>query len=356
MDYIFMIGEYDDNTPGFYDFYICYLVDKGILYLYHYFISIYDERSIACDYVKVSYKEPITLIQYRDNYIHGYDLNFNKNEYRITSDYFYGYSKIIGTYGVSVKYDKDAIIISSEGIIEVIDDIPPIIKGDGQVNDNLSSKRDIYEYLSSYKATDEIDGDLSDRIVISDLDDYDNNLDKGGTFRFLLECTDNSGNKSKKTVKYIVNDDIEREDVEPTQTTDNPSEEVASTPSSTRDQVIIEYTIKANTNKHLTMDELKGRLKFYGLIPDNYDGEIISDYFGNEDTPGEYQILVEDEGKHYYSLIVEASKESGVTPPKSNVDSNMILIIILSSIGGVLLIVIAILAIILIKKKLNKHN
>lgn len=356
--YDFMIGGYDSNNVGTYEFYSCHLISEGVLYINHYIIRIYDSTSIICDDITVSYKNPMNMNEYRNNHIHGYNMDFNINEYVLYSDYFYGKSSILGNYPVTFYYKNDDIEFESEGMISVVDDIPPIIKGNTTViNDKLSKKAvDIFEVLKDYEAFDEIDGDLTDRIRITNLDNYSDELNKGGTFRFLILCEDNSGNEAKKTIKYIIEDDIPHEEpvktIEPT-TTENTENNITSSIVSTSDQIIIEYTLRCNANNPLDMDGLRKKLIFYGLIDEDYDGEIISDYFGNESVNGEYQILVNNNGKHYYSLIVEGNKED-TKDDLENKNDNLIIIIVLSSVGGILIIIIAIMLIFIIKKKLNK--
>ena len=131
------------------------------------------------------------------------------------------------------------------------------------------------------KAVDEVDGDLTNRIVIES-DSYSDNSYKVGTYPIIFSVTDNSGNKATITINIQVVDTICP----------------VITGSST-------FTI--NISNPLTTEEI---LSHYSA-EDNYDGNITSSIqiyensYENADKtkPGDYEITIYAKDSSYNSTF-----------------------------------------------------
>ena len=140
----------------------------------------------------------IRAIDNIDGYIYpeitydGYSDNFNK----------------IGTYHILFKAcDTSGNCNSLQQKIKVIDNIPPLIEGDKNFVSYLSHPLSINDITLSLKATDNYDGDISDKIYIKN-HNYDKFLPGNYVLYFLVY--DNSNNLSENAFKVTVTvvDDI----------------------------------------------------------------------------------------------------------------------------------------------------
>jgi len=104
-------------------------------------------------------------------------------------------NKKVGTY--EIKYYHNNTYITRK--VNVIDNEEPIItlKGDAEINIVLNGKY----YEVGYEASDNYDGDLTDKVIINtDLD-----TTKEGTYEITYEVIDSSNNKTKEKRKINVN-------------------------------------------------------------------------------------------------------------------------------------------------------
>ena len=105
-------------------------------------------------------------------------------------------TKKVGTYEINYQYFYSNI----KRTVKVVDKIKPIINLNGNVEINLAIGGTYKE--PGYEATDNYDGDLTKKVVIT------NNIDttKAGLYDILYEVTDSSGNKESVIRKVSVNE------------------------------------------------------------------------------------------------------------------------------------------------------
>lgn len=87
-----------------------------------------------------------------------------------------------------------------------IDEKIPVFDGyEGKITSNVESPITADEVKSLLKVVDEVDGDLTDRIVVES-DEYSENNRILGIYPIIFSCTDNSGNKASITINVQVVD------------------------------------------------------------------------------------------------------------------------------------------------------
>ncbi len=361
--------EYNYNKPvGNYHFYVYHLKYSGILDVLNVHICITDFDSLYCDEINVSYMKYLSLKKYKNNYIHGPDYYIDKNKYVVNCDYFYGSDKVIGKHIVNVKYTLDNFDIYGSGIINVIDDVNPYFVGDEEIIGYKSKLNiDLKSIFKDVKALDEIDGDITNKIKIDDLDNYENNLGIVGKYKFKLSVEDNSGNKIDKIFVYKIVDDtiieeptIDDNPIEDNIIEDNSVEEIVDDNNDelieeneieekieeeVKKKQLIPIVINTSINNKLDINKIKERLIFNGVISDEYNGEINTNYIGNENNIGEYEIILE--GIDEYNIKIIVKDENKIIEDKYNPTW-----IIIGSIIGVIIVIIFI---VVLKKKLNKR-
>ena len=154
---------------------------------------------------------PIDLFSIKSSLIamDNFDGNiFNKLE--ITNDTYSNNKDNIGVYQISFIVIDSSGNISSPHIVEIVvyDDILPLISGINFYNTLDSNKLDIYSIQLSLTATDNIDGDISNNIIL-DKDTYSDNYQTIGTYFLSFYVTDKSGNISMPfKVKINVNENL----------------------------------------------------------------------------------------------------------------------------------------------------
>ncbi|MBR6071463.1 MAG: hypothetical protein IKP77_01355 [Acholeplasmatales bacterium] len=362
----------DTSKAGRYIINIYSYNDDGILYIRKNIICVYSTDCLKVKEANISYKTFVNQKNYINNYIYGPDDYFDKKKYIIKTDYFGKYNKV-GTYPIELEYWYDSTLIKASGIINVIDNINPYFIGDNVIYGKLSETIiDIKDIFKDIKVLDEVDGDIKDKLIIEDLDNYGLNYDKAGEYNFRLSVKDNSNNEISNTFKYIVIDDTVNDEIDNNIEVDEQidkskeDERIDNVPSSNivdnvsnnivdneRTNIVdnernINNSIKAKVNEKLTIDDIKRRLLFNGFINDDFKGEIITDYIGNEDKVGIYEVKVIDNAEiRYYNLIIEKSDDI-------KEESNNLPLIISCSIIGVILVIAVISIIIWRKIKLNK--
>ena len=370
-------GRYNDGVDvGTYIIYEYNLTYGGLLEYNVITMCVIDSNALKCRTLNISYMDNINKKEYRENYIEGPTKYFDPNKYNVVSDYFYREDfKEIQKYFVEVFYNFEGHMIRGYGYINVIDDVKPYFIGDDIIEGNLSKANvRIDDIFYDIKAYDEIDGDISDRIKVTDLDNYKDNYDKEGEYRFLLSVSDNTGNEVEKIFKYRLIDDT-RPIEDDTISDENKNEEIDIIDDNSEiieevddnivddenevndvideedkneeiiENIIYPAPIKTNTNNILSIDDIKKRLVFSGYISDDFNGEIITDYIGNENKEGEYLVsVIDDNNKIEFKILVEKGNQ--------NIESsnNGLIIGVIVSVLGVGIVVL----IILLKVKKRK--
>lgn len=123
----------------------------------------------------------------------------------INDNYTENYQKI-GEYNIDVMTSDSSGNSSYQTIaINVVDDVAPVIKGPGKHVKPNNIYISIDDYLSEYRATDDVDGDISDKIIIVE-DNYSNHPNRIGIWSVSLSVTDNAGNIGYYTITIEVLD------------------------------------------------------------------------------------------------------------------------------------------------------
>ena len=154
--------------------------------------------------IKVPYDYELTkteLIQYFeiDEYSE-YDYEFDLSNYN---------KKVLGTYDLSLTvtdiYGNEATYYFS--VLVEDNESPQIGFAKDIIIDNLEKKsiEEIRE-LALLSVVDNYDGDLIDKVVLVDLDDYENNNMKAKTFRFMVEVYDSNSNYARGNILVNVID------------------------------------------------------------------------------------------------------------------------------------------------------
>ncbi len=172
------------------------------------YISIIEnENYFYCDDINVNAAEALSDELIYKYYVHFYDKS-KVDSYKIDTDYKYSANKK-GTYYYTVTLHVGEQVITSKAKIIVSNYYKPvlivnsILEGDG----SYVPINELFEYKAYSNNTD-----ITAKVKIKDLDDYEHNYNKTGTYKFLFEVTDNITLVSKiaklNVVKKIVDDDL----------------------------------------------------------------------------------------------------------------------------------------------------
>lgn len=255
--------------------------------------------------------------------------------YKITSQYKAMYN-VEGTYKYQVDlvlndYKKKALIST----ITVIDLSKPrlIVKNIKKLDGNYYNNNELFEYY----AYDDNDGDLSNNVIIKDLDDYKNNYNKEGIYRFLFSVSDSNENLTTKIVELEYKEEIIIEDDE---------EEID-------EPLIIKYTFYVDNNALMTRELFRQKLVFSGFYKENDNISITSDYFLNKDINGEYIVYVKKDNNVDAYMIEVKDKElnNNEIIDEEDVGFDYRPIVIFSILGIALAFVISFVIIKYVKKK-----
>lgn len=159
-------------------------------------------------------------------------------------------------------------------VVDVYDDIAPII--DGPINHIKSNDLyvDLNNFVSEYTAFDETDGDITSKIKVLS-DNYSQNQYEVGIWEVILEVEDNNKNKTSLTIYIEVIDKI------------GPIFFVDTS------KIIIDLT-----NNPLDINNIINQLQSLKVIEDNVVVNIVEDnYSENMDTPGKYNVKLEYNNK-----------------------------------------------------------
>ena len=148
------------------------------------------------------------------------------------------------------------------------DTTPPIITGPNE----LIASRDILisdeEILAMFNASDETDGNITDKLVIDSFD-YQVNYNKIGEYKIYVSVKDRASNETKVLLKVLVKDN---------------------TPPTFLINSVYVYTL---VNANSDVNDIISYLKRFKVINGNNINIIEENYSENKNTPGEYLIKLE---------------------------------------------------------------
>ena len=329
--------NYDDyiknkDKIGSYLIHIKAIDTDDIIYIQSYFINVVDDVAPTVSIngilkTKYSYKENVSIesikdmLKVEDKSKVTITYNSQDIDFSIPGEYVINFI-------IKDEYQNETMYPVN---IEIVDDIAPkIIVNDIQATTDLLLTEDIIK--SQIYANDEIDGKLSkENISIIDINNYSNNYDKPGTYRFEATATDSSGNEGYSSFNIVV----------------NAKEEEIQKPN--------DNTIVVDRDVRLTEDDVKEYLVDKGYIDSNAEVEISSDYFTDEQISKDtYDLEVKngDNINNYEIKIKEnnVSYDMASTTNENNESSNLPLIITFIIIG-VLAIASGILIFVIYKKR-----
>lgn len=254
------------------------------------------------------------------------------------NDYFYSidltdYHNELGTYSLTLEVNDEYNNESSlDFTVTIVDQKAPNIGHLLSINvNNLEyTDYDQISQLSLLSIVDNYDGDMKDKAIFNDLDDYQNNYHKPGTYRIQVEVSDTAGNSTSSIIKVNVKD---------------------------ADYPIIEidkYLIVTEKGSPLTKEEVIELFKSLGYILE--DEDIDGDVFNLTSLDGEYDFnyQLEDTIKDgIISTKIENSEPSIISPQvEKQIEEGMNLtLILIISISSFALITFLVLGIVLYKKK-----
>lgn len=154
---------------------------------------------------------PISINQIISNLLvtDNYDGNII-NKLEITNDTYSTNKENIGIYSISFIVQDSSDNISNPFLVEITiyDDIIPIINGTNFYSTLTNAKLDYKSLLLSLSAQDNIDGDISSKIIL-DTDSYSDNFNIPGTYFMSFYTSDSSGNISNYfKIKIVVEESL----------------------------------------------------------------------------------------------------------------------------------------------------
>lgn len=211
---------------------------------------------------KLSVDEIKSKLQVVDNYDTELVLSIIENDYQNNWNR-------VGRYKVVLKaVDSSDNETIREIFIKVVDDVAPVITGPTNIVKNNNEVLTISDILSLFTVSDNVDGDITNSLVVA-VDGYTGNGHKVGEYKIVLSVTDNSGNVTTHELTIKVLDKIP-----PVFYIDNFLINVQSGVVLTRQQ-IIDLLIAT------------GQLDVNGITYVNF---ILNEYESNENLPGTYNI------------------------------------------------------------------
>ena len=268
---------------------------------------------------QISYKSFIS----KEAYINYLKLKYKINPIDIESTYFDNYQKI-GTYEVVIHLDDKNI----KANIKVIDDVKPVIIGNNMMVCS-NQKYSISEFKNRLVVTDEIDGEISCKnIKIEDLDNYDENYNKAGSYRVEASISDLSGNVSSSIFYFYVSDNLSS-------------------------GIYIENaTIIITDSSKIKTEDLITFLKKNGLISST-NANLNSSYF-NEDSPkGDYNLEVSENSQkeNYIIRIQDYDKSKNEVNNQAKNEEKKYDFIPYIAVGSIIVLAVLLLIVLIIKKK-----
>ena len=300
-------------------FFIIFFIFSYKSYASEHIVEVDKYKLFKVNDINVNYDNTLTDIDIINNYVEVY---CDYNDIKIESDYFLC-SNIIGSYKFIVYVDlKDYGIICKRANINVLDNKCPIIYNISNIKIDKYIESD--KLFSDVKGYDEIDGDITDKIIITDLDNYFNNEYNNGIYNFSLELTDSSDNYTKKIISVILND-----------------------PNNVKEEIIedFEYVLVGELNIYNTdkynRNDIKNLLVKNGYYDNNMELLLSSEYFLYDDIEGTYDLYVNDNNE--IKLFKINVNERIINKKKKKINVGIIIFIImmiLTSIGIIIMFLI----------------
>jgi len=183
--------------------------------------------------------------------------------------------------------DPSGNIATAEMIVNIVDDVAPVITGPDSMATSISSGLTLGTILTQYTADDDIDGSRTNYITVLS-NTYTANKDVAGTYQIVIQVADTSGNIGQKTIEITVTDDV----------------------------VPVFYVTRAFISVAesitLTLEDIIRILYVTGQI-DTMDGYTLfgSTYFGNELNEGVYSVTLTN-GVQLLSLTINVDATAPV--------------------------------------------
>ena len=187
----------------------------------------------------------------------------------VSDNYTANYNKV-GTYEVLYRAtDGSGNSTTKAVVITVRDDIAPVINGPFNHKKSSVINTDLSEFVSKYTATDETDGNITDKIQITS-DEYTANQRIAGTWKVKLSVTDNAGNTSEVTIYIEVEDKV------------GPVFYIDTT------KIIIDLS-----SEPVNINAMINQFQASNIIKEDVVIQILEDtYSSNMDKPGTYKLVL----------------------------------------------------------------
>ena len=321
--------DYIYSGVGHYSFVIIVWDSNQNVTVQKVYVDIVDLTAPAIEQIKTTtflYNENITLDDILECfYIDDIDANISID----MTDYL-NHIGVVGEYNASItatdnsEYHNQS---SLDFIIKIEDKIAPVLAMPSGIHLDYNTKRNIDEIKALFSADDEYDGNVSETITITDLDDYESNYDTLGVYRFNVCAIDNSNNETNATFYIYVED--------------------YTAPVLTIDK----YVIITERYRPITKEQI---ISLFNDLGYNLDGsDINSECFNLDSLDGEYDLEINlNDGSVEYDIITTEKNNpiSFEIPDNTKKNINISLVISLA-IGGLLLSVILVMVIIVYKKR-----
>lgn len=208
--------------------------------------------------------------------VDNYDGNISDEIVVVSDDYTKNKNKA-GTYTVTCYVEDSSsnrLDFSFTVVVEYVDKKAPVFSGKFTYEVNKTDVLNTSTILANVSATDDLDGDVTKNITIKN-DYYSIAPSRVGTFKIILSVTDKAGNEATQEITITVKDNIP--------------------PVFYVDTKVITIDLKDNT---LTVNDLVDTLIKTESLKENVSYYVTYDnYTENKNTPGEYKVVLEIEGK-----------------------------------------------------------
>lgn len=202
-------NEYNiKNDIGYYDVYF-FVEDKSFNKRFYnlsiHVVDIVPPIVYGTEVYNINIGEELDLAMLSYNFqIQDNHTDITNNYISIVKDEYTSNKDKVGKYEVTYKIEdksKNSTYFSIE--VNVIDDVKPIIEGPRDIIRYVGDpKLTIEDYKKLYSAWDDVDGDLTDNIVV--VKDYDPNVP--GDYDMFISVKDSSNNEQKFLIYVVVMD------------------------------------------------------------------------------------------------------------------------------------------------------
>lgn len=208
--------------------------------------------------------------------IDNYDGNISQNVQIINDNYTPNKTKA-GTYIVNCYIEDSSdnrLDFSFSVEVEYVDKKAPVFSGKFSYEINKTDILKTSTILTNVQAIDDLDGDISKNITIK-YDYYSKAPSRVGTWKIVLTVTDKAGNEATQEISITVKDNISPVFYVDTKVITIDLQNNTMSINDIVDCLIKSNNLKKDINYYITYDE----------------------YSDNENTPGDYKVVLEMEGK-----------------------------------------------------------